>query len=99
MPANYARPIFAKTSLELLASVGHRIGKYLCIRSGFRTLLTKFKQMRLFNTYLSDEGHDRPEEAQIALAGCKFLDLLCTLETDAFQMFVVLFNRAMVAGI
>lgn len=55
--------------------------------------------MRLFNTYLSDEGHDRPEEAQIALAGCKFLDLLCTLETDAFQMFVVLFNRAMVAGI
>ena len=30
--------------------------------------------------------NDRPEEAQIALAGCKFLDLLCALELDAFQM-------------
>jgi hypothetical protein len=42
--------------------------------------------MRLFNSFLAVDFQDRPEEAQIALAGCKFLDLLCTLELDAFQM-------------
>jgi hypothetical protein len=42
--------------------------------------------MRLFNSFIFNDFQDRPEEAQIALAGCKFLDLLCTLELDAFQM-------------
>lgn len=42
--------------------------------------------MRLFNSYVYQDFQDRPEEAQIILAGCKFLDLLCILELDAFQM-------------
>jgi hypothetical protein len=42
--------------------------------------------MRLFNSFLSNDMTAKPEEAQIALAGCKFLDLLCTLETESFQM-------------
>lgn len=42
--------------------------------------------MRMFNAFLGNGVHDRPEEAQIALAGCKFLDLLCALEMDAFQV-------------
>jgi len=69
---------------------------YLCLR----IILMRFSQkhlmnfwpllitelMRLFNSFVYNDFQDRPEEAQIALAGCKFLDLLCTLELDAFQM-------------
>ncbi|KAI7900394.1 uncharacterized protein BX663DRAFT_414783, partial [Cokeromyces recurvatus] len=49
--------------------------------------------MRLFNSFMSQDFQDRPEEAQIALAGCKFLDLLCTLELDAFQIYQWIFIR------
>lgn len=49
--------------------------------------------MRLFNAFLYNNVHDRPEEAQIALAGCKFLDLLCALELDAFQIYQWIFIR------
>ncbi|RUS22466.1 hypothetical protein BC937DRAFT_88992 [Endogone sp. FLAS-F59071] len=69
---------------------------YLCLRvllvrisnkhlSNFwPVLLTEL--IRLFGMFMQDETADRPEEANIFLAACKFLDLLCTLETDAFQM-------------
>ncbi|KAI8985936.1 Dopey, N-terminal-domain-containing protein [Pilobolus umbonatus] len=49
--------------------------------------------MRLFNSFIYDDFQDRPEEAQIALAGCKFLDLLCTLELDTFQIYQWIFIR------
>ncbi|KAG0174439.1 hypothetical protein DFQ29_007496 [Apophysomyces sp. BC1021] len=76
---------------------------YLCLR----IMLIRFSQnhllnfwpvlitelMRLFNAFLYNNVNDRPEEAQIALAGCKFLDLLCTLEMDAFQIYQWIFIR------
>ncbi|KAI8375993.1 Dopey, N-terminal-domain-containing protein [Radiomyces spectabilis] len=76
---------------------------YLCLR----IMLVRFSQkhllnfwpvlvtelMRLFNAFLSNNAIDRPEEAQIALAGCKYLDLLCTLEIDAFQIYQWIFIR------
>ncbi|ORY92300.1 Dopey, N-terminal-domain-containing protein [Syncephalastrum racemosum] len=76
---------------------------YLCLR----IMLVRFSQkhllnfwpvlitelMRLFNAFLYNNVHDRPEEAQIALAGCKFLDLLCALELDAFQIYEWIFIR------
>ncbi|KAI8082733.1 Dopey, N-terminal-domain-containing protein [Halteromyces radiatus] len=76
---------------------------YLCLR----ILLLRFSQkhlinfwpvliselMRLFNAVLANASHDRPEEAQIALGGCKFLDLLCTLELDSFQVYQWIFIR------
>ncbi|KAL0092050.1 hypothetical protein J3Q64DRAFT_1635803, partial [Phycomyces blakesleeanus] len=49
--------------------------------------------IRLFDAFLYDNANDRPEEAQIGLAGCKFLDLLCALETDAFQIYQWIFIR------
>ncbi|CEP13190.1 hypothetical protein [Parasitella parasitica] len=76
---------------------------YLCLR----IILMRFSQkhlmnfwpllitelMRLFNSFVYNDFQDRPEEAQIALAGCKFLDLLCTLELDAFQIYQWIFIR------
>ncbi|ORX62705.1 hypothetical protein DM01DRAFT_1314259 [Hesseltinella vesiculosa] len=73
---------------------------YLCLR----ILLLRFSQkhlvnfwpvliselMRLFSSYLTSL-QDRPEEATIALAGCKFLDLVCTLELDSFQVYQWMF--------
>ncbi|KAI8987465.1 Dopey, N-terminal-domain-containing protein [Mycotypha africana] len=55
--------------------------------------------MRLFNSFIESatatEGgfQDKPEEAQALLAGCKFLDLLCALELDAFQIYQWIFIR------
>ncbi|CAO3632308.1 unnamed protein product [Cunninghamella echinulata] len=74
---------------------------YLCLR----IILIRFSQkhlihfwpvlisemIRLFNSFISNESLDRPDEAQIALAGCKFLDLLCTLEMDSFQVYQWIF--------
>ncbi|KAI9032772.1 Dopey, N-terminal-domain-containing protein [Phycomyces nitens] len=76
---------------------------YLCLR----VMLVRFSQkhllnfwpvlitelIRLFDAFLYDNANDRPEEAQIGLAGCKFLDLLCALETDAFQIYQWIFIR------
>ncbi|KAI9254739.1 Dopey, N-terminal-domain-containing protein [Helicostylum pulchrum] len=76
---------------------------YLCLR----VILMRFSQkhlmnfwpvlitelMRIFNSFVYNDFQDRPEEAQIALAGCKFLDLLCTLELDAFQIYQWIFIR------
>ncbi|KAI8330957.1 Dopey, N-terminal-domain-containing protein [Choanephora cucurbitarum] len=76
---------------------------YLCLR----VILMRFSQkhlsnfwpvlitelMRLYNSFLHHDFQDRPEEAQIALAGCKYLDLLCTLELDAFQIYQWIFIR------
>ncbi|KAI8640170.1 Dopey, N-terminal-domain-containing protein [Parasitella parasitica] len=76
---------------------------YLCLR----IILMRFSQkhlmnfwpllitelMRLFNSFVYNDFQNRPEEAQIALAGCKFLDLLCTLELDAFQIYQWIFIR------
>ncbi|KAI9494202.1 hypothetical protein BDB00DRAFT_337729 [Zychaea mexicana] len=81
---------------------------YLCLR----IMLVRFSQkhllnfwpvlitelMRLFNAFLYNNVNDRPEEAQIALAGCKFLDLLCALELDAFQIYEWIFIRDTVAS-
>ncbi|ORZ17804.1 Dopey, N-terminal-domain-containing protein [Absidia repens] len=82
---------------------------YLCLR----ILLIRFSQkhlvnfwpvliselMRLFNHVLSNGIHDKPEEAQIALGGCKFLDLLCTLELDSFQVYQWIFIRDTVEAV
>ncbi|KAI8329724.1 Dopey, N-terminal-domain-containing protein [Chlamydoabsidia padenii] len=82
---------------------------YLCLR----ILLVRFSQkhlinfwpvliselMRLFNYVLSNGIHDKPEEAQIALGGCKFLDLLCTLELDSFQVYQWIFIRDTVEAV
>ncbi|CAO3630393.1 unnamed protein product [Cunninghamella blakesleeana] len=76
---------------------------YLCLR----IILIRFSQkhlihfwpvlisemIRVFNSFITNESLDRPEEAQIALAGCKFLDLLCTLEMDSFQVYQWIFIR------
>ncbi|KAI9253610.1 hypothetical protein BY458DRAFT_521706 [Sporodiniella umbellata] len=76
---------------------------YLCLR----IMLVRFSQkhlmnfwpvlitelMRLFNSFVYNDFDYRPEEAQMALAGCKFLDLLCTLELDSFQIYQWIFIR------
>ncbi|RUS26035.1 hypothetical protein BC938DRAFT_471306 [Jimgerdemannia flammicorona] len=74
---------------------------YLCLRvllvrisnkhlSNFwPVLLTEL--IRLFSMFMQDEAADKPEEANIFLAACKFLDLLCTLETDTFQIYQWIF--------
>ncbi|KAI8359989.1 Dopey, N-terminal-domain-containing protein [Blakeslea trispora] len=76
---------------------------YLCLR----VILVRFSQkhlsnfwpvlvtelMRLYHSFLNHDFQDRLEEAQIALAGCKYLDLLCTLELDAFQIYQWIFIR------
>ncbi|KAL9539118.1 hypothetical protein MBANPS3_010455 [Mucor bainieri] len=96
-------PIIQEKIVELLkldhAEMVH-VEIYLCLR----IVLMRFSQkhlmnfwpllitelMRLFNTFVTTTS---PEEAQIALAGCKFLDLLCTLELDAFQIYQWIFIR------
>ncbi|KAI7867413.1 Dopey, N-terminal-domain-containing protein [Spinellus fusiger] len=55
--------------------------------------------MRLFDTFLYNTNSDRPDEAQIGFAGCKFLDLLCALETDAFQIYQWIFIRDTVEAV
>ncbi|KAF7726823.1 hypothetical protein EC973_008424 [Apophysomyces ossiformis] len=99
-------PIIQEKLVELL-KLDHgemvHVEIYLCLR----IMLIRFSQnhllnfwpvlitelMRLFNAFLYNNANDRPEEAQIALAGCKFLDLLCTLEMDAFQIYQWIFIR------
>ncbi|KAI9258777.1 Dopey, N-terminal-domain-containing protein [Phascolomyces articulosus] len=103
-------PIIQEKLVELL-KLDHgemvHVEIYLCLR----IMLVRFSQkhllnfwpvlitelMRLFNAFLYNNVNDRPEEAQIALAGCKFLDLLCALELDAFQIFEWIFIRDTVA--
>ncbi|KAM3578985.1 hypothetical protein VKS41_008521 [Umbelopsis sp. WA50703] len=99
-------PIIQEKLVELL-KLDHNelihVEIYLCLR----VMLTRFSQrhltnfwpviltemMRLFNSFLHNGLTEKPEEAQIALAGCKFLDLLCTLETDTFQIYQWIFIR------
>lgn len=99
-------PIIQEKLVELL-KLDHNelihVEIYLCLR----VMLTRFSQrhltnfwpviltemMRLFNSFLDNGLTEKPEEAQIALAGCKFLDLLCTLETDTFQIYQWIFIR------
>ncbi|KAI9289079.1 Dopey, N-terminal-domain-containing protein [Umbelopsis sp. AD052] len=97
-------PIIQEKLVELL-KLDHNelihVEIYLCLR----VIITRFSQrhltnfwpviltemMRLFNSFLGNDMTAKPEEAQIALAGCKFLDLLCTLETESFQIYQWIF--------
>ncbi|CAO3668855.1 unnamed protein product [Rhizopus stolonifer] len=99
-------PVIQEKIVELL-KLEHgemvHIEIYLCLR----IMLVRFSQkhlmnfwpvlitelMRLFNSFVYNDFDYRPEEAQIALAGCKFLDLLCTLELDSFQIYQWIFIR------
>ncbi|RUP50361.1 Dopey, N-terminal-domain-containing protein [Jimgerdemannia flammicorona] len=60
-----------------------------CVHDSCRLCL--LVQIRLFSMFMQDEAADKPEEANIFLAACKFLDLLCTLETDTFQIYQWIF--------
>ncbi|KAI9321888.1 Dopey, N-terminal-domain-containing protein [Dichotomocladium elegans] len=99
-------PVIQEKIVELL-KLEHGEMVHVEIYLFLRIMLVRFSQkhllnfwpvlitelMRLFNAFLNNTVSDRPEEAQIALAGCKFLDLLCALEMDAFQIYQWIFIR------